>query len=152
MALVQRTRENASDGDGALLIRTDFDQQQVWDDLCELIRKYPAEGLLTDLLLIDDSCYEGATAEQLLNLVPDDAGYPYIAIADAVTAELAERPQDRSLLIVDSGYLDDEDEAGGTLRALVSEFPSIDANLSIANMEFGDYAEAADVDGVFRGF
>lgn len=91
VALVQRTRENASDGDGALLIRTDFDQQQVWDDLCELIRKYPAEGLLTDLLLIDDSCYEGATAEQLLNLVPDDAGYPYIAIADAVTAELADR-------------------------------------------------------------
>ncbi|MBO0884830.1 MAG: hypothetical protein J2P17_31765 [Mycobacterium sp.] len=140
-------------GDGALLIRTDFDHQQVWDDLCKLIRKYLPDGLLTDLRLIDDSTHEGATAEQLLNLVPDDAGYPYIAIADVVTAEQAERAQDRSLLIVDNGYYDDEDEeARGTFRALVSELPSIDANLSLANMEFGDYADESDEDGVFRGF
>ncbi|MFC3456142.1 DUF6924 domain-containing protein [Amycolatopsis speibonae] len=140
------------DGDGALLVRTDFDHQPVWDDLCDLIRKYLPEGLLANLRLIDDSSYEGATAEELLNLVPDDAGYPYIAIADAVTAEPVERPQDRSLLIVDNDYYDEEEEEekGGTFRALVSELPSIDANLSIANMSFADYAEEADDDGVFR--
>lgn len=143
------------DGDGALLIRTDFAHQQVWEDLCESIGKYLPEGLLTNLRIIDDSSYEGATAGQLLDLVPEEAGYPYFAIADAVTAEPAEREQHRSLLIVDNGYYDgeeDEEESGGTFRALVSELPSIDANLSIANLEFVDYLEEADEDGVFRGF
>lgn len=30
--------------------------------------------------------------------------------------------------------------------------PGIHANLSIADMDFGEFAESADADGVFRGF
>jgi hypothetical protein len=107
ITLIQGSRENASSRRrGALVIRTDFTQQQAWD-------------------------------------------YAYIALADAITVEPSERPQDRSLLIVDVG--EDEEESAGTFRALASELASIDANLWGANVEFSEYMEEVDEDGVYRG-
>ncbi|MEC3974184.1 DUF6924 domain-containing protein [Amycolatopsis sp. H20-H5] len=70
----------------------------------------------------------------------NDAGYVYLAVADELTSASVERPQDHSLLFIDFG---DEEESGGT-RAPASEIASIDANLSLANVEFSEYAEAAD--------
>lgn len=139
------------DGDGALLVRTDFGHQQVWDELRELIRGQVPEGLLTTLRLVDDIAYEDATAEQLLDLVPGGAGYPYIALADAATAQPAQRVQDRTLLIVDN-YDEDDEEQGLTFRAVVSELASIDANLATANMDFAEFTDEVDEDGVYGRF
>lgn len=135
-------------GEGALVIRTDFSDRQAWDDLCELIRECALEGLLTDVQLVDDPSYEDVTPQQLLAQVPDDAEYAYLAVMDACTTASSERPQDRSLLIID---LDDE-VPGSTFRAVVSELAAIDANLSSANMDFSEYANAVHQDGVYRGF
>jgi hypothetical protein len=85
------------EGEGALVIRTDFTNQQAWDDVCALIRSWVPEGLLTDVRVVDDPGYQGITTEQLLALVPDNGEYPYIAVADALTTASSERPQDRSL-------------------------------------------------------
>ncbi|WP_435828452.1 DUF6924 domain-containing protein, partial [Nocardia testacea] len=41
---------------------------------------------------------------------------------------------------------------GRTVRILPSQMWGIENNLSIANMDFQDFADAADPDGVFRGF
>jgi hypothetical protein len=41
---------------------------------------------------------------------------------------------------------------GGEFRALPSEVQAIENNLSIANMDFGDFASTVDGGGVFRGF
>jgi len=41
---------------------------------------------------------------------------------------------------------------GRTFRCAVTEFASIEANLSIANMDFQEFADNSDTDGVFRGF
>jgi hypothetical protein len=136
------------EGDGALVVRTDFSNQRAWDELCELIRKHVPEGLLADVRVVDDRDYDGVTVRELLGLVPDDAGYAYMAVADELTSASTERPQDRNLLIIDL----DDDEPGGAFRAIASELASIDANLSLANMDFSDYAEAVDEDGVYRGF
>ena len=38
------------------------------------------------------------------------------------------------------------------MRVIPSELPSIHANVFIGNMEFGEFAEDTDADGVFRGF
>lgn len=43
-------------------------------------------------------------------------------------------------------------EPGRTFRALPSEVNGIESNLSIANMDWEDFAESVDDDGVFRGF
>ena len=132
-------------GAGAPIVRTDFTNQHAWDELCELVREFAAEGLLTDLRLVDDLGYGGATAGELLAMLPEDAGYAYLAVVDLLTLATAARPQDRTLLFVD---VDDEEGSGATFRAMVSELASIDANLSIANQDFSDYADDSVDDDV----
>ena len=41
---------------------------------------------------------------------------------------------------------------GRTFRCVVEEVASIEANLSIANMDFHEFADNVEADGVFRGF
>ncbi|MBB1512749.1 hypothetical protein H5399_09050 [Tessaracoccus sp. MC1627] len=43
------------------------------------------------------------------------------------------------------------EEVGRTFRAIPQEIEPITANLSIANMDFSDFADYADADGIFRG-
>jgi hypothetical protein len=43
-------------------------------------------------------------------------------------------------------------EKGREFRAEPSRIQSIENNLSIANMDFSDFAESCDPEGVFRGF
>jgi hypothetical protein len=45
------------------------------------------------------------------------------------------------------------DDGGKTpFRSIPSEIWSIDNNLNIANMDWEEFAGAADEDGIFRGF
>lgn len=64
-------------------------------------------------------------------------------LADAVTMKDPGHP----LLVVDLS-----DEPGRTFRVPVQWFPDISANLSIANMDCAEFADAADGSGIFRGF
>lgn len=48
--------------------------------------------------------------------------------------------------------LDLYDGSGREFRAIPSQIQSIENNLSIANMDFEEFAESVDEDGVFRGF
>ncbi|WBC08931.1 hypothetical protein [Micromonospora sp. WMMA1947] len=43
-------------------------------------------------------------------------------------------------------------EPGRWFRVLPAEMWSVEDNLSIGNMDFFEFADAADPDGVFRGF
>ncbi|WP_374558264.1 hypothetical protein [Micromonospora sp. RHAY321] len=65
-------------------------------------------------------------------------------VVDAVTVSLSERP----LLVVNlnEGY------ETGPFRALPRQVQAIENNLSIANMDFHEFARSAGPDGVFRGF
>ena len=54
---------------------------------------------------------------------------------------------DHPLLVLDTRI-----EPGRSFRALPSQVQSIENNLSIANMDWEDFAGAVDADGVFRGF
>jgi hypothetical protein len=45
------------------------------------------------------------------------------------------------------------EEPGRTFRAIPFQSQSIERNnLSIARMDFSDFADAVDIEGVFRGF
>ncbi|MFN8515091.1 MAG: hypothetical protein U0841_21405 [Chloroflexia bacterium] len=44
------------------------------------------------------------------------------------------------------------DERGRAFRAILPELWAIDANLSISNMDFFEFADSVDSDGIFRGF
>ncbi|MER5201145.1 DUF6924 domain-containing protein [Streptomyces sp. NPDC002755] len=135
------------DGSDAVVIRTDFTDAQAWDRLRAYIGSYAPEGLLTDVRTVDDPRHEGMTAGQLRSLVPDRADYPYLAVADAGTFAAHLEARDRTLLVIDL----DEEGPGEVFRAVASSLAEIDANLSLANTDFGDYVEGVGHDGVYRG-
>ncbi|MFF5212310.1 DUF6924 domain-containing protein [Streptosporangium sp. NPDC000396] len=86
-------------------------------------------------------CLSSLTSQQFLALLPDGYKDPLFVIADKVTIDSQEMP-----------FLVIELECKWEMRVIPSELPAIHANLSIGNMDFGEFAESADTDGVFRGF
>jgi hypothetical protein len=48
--------------------------------------------------------------------------------------------------------IDALDEPGRTFRVVPSELWAVENNLSLSNMDFEEFAEAVDGDGVFRAF
>jgi hypothetical protein len=48
--------------------------------------------------------------------------------------------------------IDLREDRGRHFRAVTSHVHSIENNLSIANMDFFEFADNVEIDGVFRGF
>ena len=127
--------------DRALVIRTDFSNQSAWDSIRSIIKK-PVDGFYAYVHYVDDVDYDGLTREQLIELFRAN-GQSYAMVADDVTVSSSEYP----ILIVDLFA-----NPGAEFRAIPSMIQSIENNLSIANMDFSDFADAADADGALRGF
>jgi hypothetical protein len=122
-----------------LVLRTDFSNDAAWQDVCAAIRR-PVGEFEAYVDFCDDRRYaDSNTAELRARL----AGYPFsfLIVVDAVALSTPGHP----LLVV-------EMPAGGEFRAVPNTVQSIENNLSITNMDFADFAEAVDEDGVFRGF
>ena len=128
--------------DSALIIRTDFSDQGAWENLIATLRE-PDEPFVFNMEFIDDREYQGAAVEQLMAALPGDYPYSFMVVADSVSISQPDHP----MLIVDL-----LEERGRGFRAIPSQVPSIENNLSIANMGFEEFAGAVDESGVFRGF
>ncbi|MEU6731536.1 hypothetical protein ABZ917_48195 [Nonomuraea wenchangensis] len=131
--------------DALLVVRTDFSDQERWqvvrDSLGDIDKDGWADEFSGQVHVVEDPAYQGLTAEQIAALLPDGYGDPILVIADKVTVESQEMP----FLVILLEYI-------WGMRVIAPELPGIHANLSIGNMDFGEYAESADADGVFRGF
>ena len=129
--------------ENALLLRTDFSSDAEWNSLCRAVRVPSEHGFLANLDCISEPAFNGFTVEQLVALAQRDGDRAFAFIADAVTLTNPEQP----VLVVDLF-----DEPGRTFRVIPREIWGVENNLSIANMDYGDFADNADPDGVFRGF
>jgi hypothetical protein len=127
--------------DQALVVRTDFSDDAAWTSVVSAIKR-PVDGFFAYVDFVDDSTFDGLTVEQLVAL-RDGLSKSYVIVADAVTM----RAPEPSLLVVDLF-----EELGRTFRAVPSAIQSIENNLSIANMDFWEFADNVDADGVFRDF
>lgn len=90
-----------------------------------------------------DAQYAGISKKQLLELIPKDYNHPFIILVDQIAIALPDHP----LLIVDLC-----EGSGREFRAIPSEIQGIENSLSIANMDFQEFAEAVNEDNIFRGF
>ena len=128
-----------------LVIRTDFSDDATWSAIQRAIQApVGEEGLLANVRFVDDRAYEGAGKDQLLPmLIGAEPWMSFAIIADATTMAAPERP----LLVVDVS-----DEPGRDFRAVPTSIQSIENNLSLANLDFRDFADAVDADGIFRDF
>jgi hypothetical protein len=128
----------------ALVIRTDFSNHEAWEAIGAAILRLTKEGFGAQVEFVDDVAYRGATQEQLLDLVLEGEERPFFhMIVDVVTVRSPEHP----VLVVDLWR-----EPGRDFRAVPAAVQSIENNLSIANMDFAEFADAVDEDGIFRGF
>ena len=127
--------------DVPLLIRTDFSSQEAWSALCERIQR-PDPLFQASLTYVDDPGFAGLSPGDL-----QASGYyehqTFAFLADHLTMTHPEHP----VLIVFVF-----EDAHVEFRALPSEIPAIENNLSLGNMDPEEFAESADADGVFRGF
>lgn len=117
------------------------------------------EGYEIPLEPVEDGAFKGLTGEEIgrrFSRADLTAGYALVVDARSIAEAVA--GSELTVAFVDLATSDPEDmellgsHMGNTFRTLVTEVASIEANLSIANMDFCDVADSTDGDGVFRGF
>ena len=119
-----------------LVLRTDFSNQAAWKTITGIIQK--PVGIFrfrANVEFVDDIEYADITKDQLLELIPKDYSHSFIIVVD----RMAISPPDHPLLIVDS-----YEGSGREFRAIPSLIQGIENNLSIANMDFEEFAESVD--------
>ena len=89
-----------------------------------------------------DPAYRDCPAEQLVAAAAG-TNRSYLMIVDRETISHPEHP----LLIVDLF-----EQPTRSFRAVPSATQAVENNLSLANMDFEEFAEAVDGDGIFRDF
>lgn len=93
--------------------------------------------------IVDDPAWAGATKEQVRDRLGSDFGQYFVLIVDRTTLAHPERP----VLVVDL-----HEQSLNEFRAVPAQVGAIQINLSLANMDFADFSESVDPDGIFRGF
>lgn len=104
---------------------------------------------------VDNRAYEKITPSQLVERVPEDVDHVVAFLVDAKTLTHPDRP----ILVVNlydyvEGLADQGKgpQYGATFRVVPSEMWSVQNNLTIANMDWEEFAENVAGDGIFRGF
>ncbi|MDM8005703.1 MAG: hypothetical protein QUV05_06075 [Phycisphaerae bacterium] len=130
------------ESENAIVVRSDFSDDAAWRSLCGEMR-VPIGDFRACVDFVDRREFAGVTVEQLVSLAAHHENITFVFVADHVTFTDPARP----LLVVDL-----LEEPGRTFRAVPRAVQAVENNLSIANMDFHEYAEAVDDDGIFRGF
>ncbi|MBV1942594.1 hypothetical protein KUF83_39585 [Streptomyces sp. BV286] len=126
----------------ALVVRTDFSADGAWNALRAALYSPSRDGFLANVALIDDRSHEGLTPDQAIDLIHPSYRHPLLVLVDSTAVASAELP----LLVVDL-----RGDRRCCVRVVAAELWSIENNISGANMDFEEFAGAADDDGVFRG-
>lgn len=133
--------------DTALLVRTNFNDDAAWHDVCAAATAPVDAGggdtFTAAVECVSDPRFDGLTVDQLLSFTPKGFEPSFVFLVDAETIGHDEHP----IVVVDL-----HQEYGRTFRVVPSEMWSVENNLSLANMDFSEFADAVDSDGLFRGF
>jgi len=126
-----------------VLLRTDFSDDAAWAALCKASQSPSDEGFLANLDCVSDRSFDGLAVEKVVALARSGSRHFFVFMADRLTITDPERP----ILVVDLAQ-----EPGRTFRVIPSQRWAVENNLSLANMEYSEFADNVDPDGVFRGF
>lgn len=125
------------------LVRTDFSDDDAWAALVQAALAESPDGFRAYLKVIDDRAFEGFSPAEL---VERGEGWGDAAVLFAADAEALNDPE-HPILCVDL-----IEQPGRTFRCIPSELWGVDNNLSLANMDFDEFASSVDARGVHRGF
>jgi hypothetical protein len=129
------------------VVRTDFSDPAVWEQIRREIVSLTEEGFGANVEFVEDRAFEGVDEQAILDgapgRYPNSYSHPVVFVADARTVTAPDHP----LLVLDLS-----DQATPPFRATPRAVQSIENNLSIANMDYAEFRDAAHQDGIFRGF
>jgi hypothetical protein len=143
------------------VIRTDFSDGNQWHKVRELISAAQEESgfeFFAHVKFVSLENYRDKDVRDLVVSLPDNYPFHFCFVVDRECIV----NQDHRVLVV--GFYPSDLQSYRrppretptreikTFRALPSQIQSIENNLSIANMDFEEFASKADKDGVFRGF
>ncbi|MFD5032422.1 DUF6924 domain-containing protein [Streptomyces sp. NPDC058220] len=147
----------------ALIIRTDYNDEATWQAVvAEATQPWGNNGEFeAHVHLVDDPVWAGATPDAVLTAVRRDEDLSVVFIADRATMQSARRA-----LLALTTSTEDEDLDPMYYQELIDSPPprefrttpaavhDVHANLSIANLDFEDFAEAAlaGPEGILRPF
>ncbi len=129
------------DSDLPLVLRTDFSDEAAWGNICKDIEDHAEE--LATVEYVSDPEYDGLSISDLLSLAKRGPFQYALFVVDQKTLTDPEHP----ILALDL-----TDEPGRTFRVIPQEIESVSTNFWLRNMDFHDFADNTDTDGVFRGF
>ncbi len=128
--------------ENALVVRTDFSDAAAWESLCQAIIK-PVGDFQANVEFLSTEEFDGLTPEQCPAMVPPHWNHVFVFLADATTLSHPEHP----ILCVELS-----ETPARAFRVIPSEMWSVENNLSLANMDWSDFADSVAADGIFRGF
>lgn len=124
----------------SLVLRTDFKDDAAWEELRNAINA----GEPRCVTFVSDRAYAGVTIAELVSAdaaASDEQKLTYVFLADATAMA-----EEHLLLAVDL-----HTDPGRTFRLPPSRFAEVSTNLTIANLDFAEFADAVDNAGVYRG-
>lgn len=155
-----------TNGEATPLLRTDFSDDIAWVQVAAAVTKTADFGYdeaddidgsyEPNIQPIADRAFAGVTGADLAAAIPG-LTYGYVLLADARAMGEADRGGELTVVYVDLSVDDEEAREfgfvqGREFRCEVGEIASIEVNLDISNMDFHEFADNVDPDGVFRGF
>jgi hypothetical protein len=130
------------------VVRADFSDDVIWDRIKEKIAEPTEEGFGADVEFVEDrtlACMdEPAIARSYPLAYPHHYRHPVLFVVDTVAVVVPEHP----ILVVNLNTSVDTEP----FRALPRQVQSIQNNLSLANMDYIEFARSTGTDRVFRGF
>lgn len=130
-----------------LLLRTDYSDDDAWRAALAAATEPHDVGdfdrMGASVYPVESPELDGLTPRDLVEL-PRDGYLSCLAVADAQSMK------DLTILLADLNP--HNEQVGRTFRVVPEQIEPILVNLSIANMNFFEFADSADPDGVFRGF
>jgi hypothetical protein len=124
------------------VLRTDFSDDRAWDMACTASAAETPEGFAANLSFVSDPAFADMPIDQVA--AQTTASFrTFLFVVDRVTVTDREMP----IVVVDM-----HEEPGRWFRVVPAEMWSVENNLSLANMDFREFADAVEPDGVFRGW
>jgi hypothetical protein len=138
-----------------LVLRTDFSDESAWTSVCAAIQEpveFGQDKIWADVDCLSDPEFDGLTAEQVTTslvplLVGERKDFEYQESFMFIVDRIALTHPDHPILVVDLC-----NEGGRTFRMIPSEMCAVWSNLWLANLDFDDFADHVDTDGIFRRF
>lgn len=126
--------------DDSLLVRTAKGERGRWPELVDVVRSVNEDGFRPYVFEVDERRWWGKSVELLLRAMP-----PTEASVLFVVDDHALKDADFAVQVVDLlGHRD-------SFRCIARELWSVDNNLNVSNMDWKEFAQAVDEDGIYRG-